>query len=76
MSCLEPLLDVDEPIVVLVFDFIGVGLLNFLIQVDDESLKQEIFLLEVSIFGHGVSTVGKNVLLLQRWILYEVNVSR
>lgn len=64
MTSLEPLFDVDEPIISLELDLFLRHLLNLLIQMDDESLEKKILLLEVTIFWHGVSLVRQDVLLL------------
>ena len=61
---LQPLLDVDELVVGLELDLFLGHLLYLLVEVDDEPLEQQVFLLEVPVLGHGVGLVGEDVFLL------------
>jgi hypothetical protein len=75
VSSFEPLLDVDKSVVSLILYLIDLHLFNLLVQVHYKSLQQKVLLLKVSIFGHSIWTVRKDVFLFQSRIFNKVNVS-
>lgn len=74
VSGLEPLFDVDEPVVLLEFKLLLGHLFHFLVEMNHEPLQQEVFFLKISIFRHIFSFVTQDVLLLQGRILHKVDV--
>jgi hypothetical protein len=74
VACLKPLLDEDKIIVFLVLQFFCWSIFELFVEMNDESLKQHILLLEVSILRHGVRLVGLYILLLEGRVFYKVNI--
>jgi hypothetical protein len=72
---LKPLFDEDKIIVFLVLQFFNWSIFELFIEVDHESFKKHILLLEVSILWHSIRFVGLDILLLKRWVFHEVNIS-
>lgn len=69
------MLNVYEFVIGLKFEFFLRSFLHFLVEVDHEPFKQQVFLLKVSVFGHGFCSIGHDVLLLESGVFYEIDVS-
>lgn len=74
MSGFKPLFNVNEALIVLEPDFFVRYFFHFLVEMYHKALEKQILLLEVSVFGHCVSFICENVLLLECWIFDKVNV--
>lgn len=75
VSGFEPLLDVNELVVLLELELFLRHFFHFFIEMDHKPLQKQVFFLEVSIFGHTLGLVSQDALLLQCWIFHEVNSS-
>ena len=71
---LEPLLDEDEAVVLLVLELLLGHVLHLLVEVDHEPLQEHVLLLEVAVLGHALDLVALDVLLLEGGVFDEVDV--
>ena len=74
VSGFQPLFDVDKLVISLVLDLFLGGLLNLLVEVNDEPFEEEVLFLEVPVSGHRLSLIGEDIFLFEGWVLNKVDV--